>query len=164
MADSPLTPQAPEPNRLDEERTVTWTTGILPITIAVSDDEPCLELREVVRMAPGNKGWRRAQIITVVLNDRPAEYAQDLGPRWRFNAQEFRIPGGVVDERTKRIEIEHTVGELREIAQKLRAGDIRPPEMEPTDVIGGYHKQMDLKRLYARKRSTFGRYQRTERS
>lgn len=162
---APETPKWDVPEGTTDGRTVTWTNGVLPVTFFVSDDEPCLKLREVSRQAPGSRGWRRAQILTVIRHDRPAEYAQDLGPRWRFpHAQEFQLPGGVVDERTRRITIVHTVGELRDIAQKLRAGDIKPPEMEPTDLVGGYHDHLEQKRLRARKRSAFGRYQRTERN
>ena len=71
--------------------------------------------------SPGAKGFHRYQIITVVRNDELVEWHHDMGPATKFKGiDQFRIPGGVRDERTRRIYIEHTVGELQDIANQLR--------------------------------------------
>ena len=134
------------------------------VALVVRSDEPCFELREIVRQAPGSKGWRRVQIITVVRNDHLVEYAQDLGARDAFTAMEFRIPGGVQDERSGRIHILHTVAELRDVAERQRNGLFPPPEIESSDLVTGYHDHMDQRRRYAKRASSFGPHQRTERN
>lgn len=87
----------------------------------ISPDEPCLGLYEINLQSPGNRGWRRYQIIHVMRGDKPAEYRRDMGSAKKFKAPQLRIPGGAMDETTGRFYIEHTVGELREIADDMRA-------------------------------------------
>ena len=104
------------------------TLGVLQ----VSPDEPCFSLSEINLQSPGSRGWRRYQIIYVVRNDRLAEHRVDLGPARKFRASQFRIPGGVMSTVTGRGEILHTVAELQEIADHLRARDI---------IKEAYHKE-----------------------
>lgn len=79
-------------------------------------------LFEIHEQAPDRKGFRRYQIIRVVRADRETEYRKDLGPAKKFaGIPQIRIPGGVRDEVTGRIDIVETVGRLRDIADSLRA-------------------------------------------
>ena len=91
------------------------TSYILP-------NEPCFNLSELDLMSPmGEK--RRYRVYIVVRNDRLARYQEDLGAAENFKTDQIRVAGGVVDAQTKRIFIEHTVNELREIIDTLRARD-----------------------------------------
>ena len=83
---------------------------LIAAAIEIHLDEPAFNLTEVNLQAPDSKGWRRYQIISVLRDDRLAEYREDLGPRDSFTAAAFRIPGGVWDARTRRIEVVHSVG------------------------------------------------------
>jgi hypothetical protein len=91
-------------------------------TIAISLDEPAFDLRELNFQAPDGSGWRRYQTIRVVRADRLATFKVDLGPKGSFNVQEFNIPAWHEDPVTGRVEIFHTVGQLREIADTMRLG------------------------------------------
>jgi glycine/D-amino acid oxidase-like deaminating enzyme len=131
---------------------------------AVNLDEKCMGLYELVQMAPGSKGWRRYQVILVLRGDQVAEMRRDLGPAKSFKADEFRIPGGVYDETTGRIDPLHTVGELYDIAEALRDGRFAKEKPEPTDLIQGYHDEQDKKAKRRRKVSHFGPRLRVQRS
>lgn len=88
----------------------------------LSIDEPCLGLYEMVMQSTGSRGFHRYQIFKVIRDgDKIAEYQRDMGDsdQWE-GVEQFRIPGGVQDEDTGRIYIEHTVGELIDIAEWLR--------------------------------------------
>jgi len=85
----------------------------------VLDNEPCYNLSELNLMSPQSK-LRRYRVYIVIRGDRMAKHMEDLGPAKMFHSDEFRIPGGVVNEVSKRIDIEHTVAELRDIADTLR--------------------------------------------
>ena len=138
--------------------------AIVPVALFVSMDEPCMGLYELNQMAPDSKSIRRYQIIRVLRGDRIAEYRKDLGSRTSFIAPEFRVPGGVIDTRTKRISIMHTVGELIDIANFQREGIIRQPDKpKPTDLVKGYHDHMDQKAKLRRKASSFGALHKVQR-
>jgi hypothetical protein len=104
-------------------------------TIAVSLDEPAFELKELNLQGPPAKGWRRYQLIRVVRSDRLATFKEDLGPAKDFTVDQFQIPAWVMDDITGRVEIFHTVGQLREIADTMRLGivdthrDIETPDL-----------------------------------
>ncbi len=84
-------------------------------------DEPCLGLFELNFKSPDQRSRRRYQIVVVMRNDKPAECRHDLGLASKFKkVDQFRIPGGVTNRETGRIEICHTVGELMDIADHLR--------------------------------------------
>jgi len=91
-----------------------------PATV-VHADELAYGLSEVNLLSPLSdtiagvgQTMRRYQIIYVNRNDRLAEYREDLGLASDFDAIQFRIPSFW----------EHTVGELKEMAELLR---LRPP-------------------------------------
>ncbi len=84
-------------------------------------DEFCLGLYEMNFKTPDQRERHRYQIIMVIRNDKPAECRIDLGNVKKFkNIDQFRIPGGVFDERTGKIYIEETVGSLKDYANRLR--------------------------------------------
>jgi len=139
-------------------------TTLIAGTHAVQMDEACFGLYEQNLQSPGSRGWRRYQVILVVRNDKVAEMRRDLGPAKAFTAPQFRIPGGVRDETTGRIEILHTVGELHDIAEHLRDGRVAEPEIERTDFLAAYHDERDQRRRARRRLSQFGRLHKTQRS
>jgi hypothetical protein len=114
-------------------------------TTVVQMDEPCLVLAEVNRQSPGSRGWRRYQILKVVRDDMPVTCEIDLGPAASFKADQVQIPSGVKDEQTGRWTIQHTVEELRHIADQFRAQPSMSDEIEPRDLIQGYYDQLDQK-------------------
>ena len=87
----------------------------------IQPDEPCLGLYEINLQSP--KGWRRFQIIHVMRGDKPAEYRRDMGAAKSFKADQLRVLGGAKDEVTGRFYVEHTVGELVDIADWRRNGE-----------------------------------------
>ena len=89
------------------------------ITMVVSNDEPCLGLYELDFQSPNSKGFHRYQIIQVMRNDKKSEAWFDLGLSKLFKHDPIRIPGGAQDD-NGRFWIEHTVGELRDIADYIR--------------------------------------------
>lgn len=121
----------------------------------VREDEPCYSLREWVEQSPGYRGFHRYRIIKVIRNDRIAAYREDLGPANAFKTYEFVIPGGVMDERTGRIEILHTVAELRHLADQIKDPDFPQPEVEFGDIRKRYVDSVDLKLTRASKRRHF---------
>ncbi len=85
-------------------------------------DEPCLGLFELNYQSPGSRGFRRYQISLVVRDDKIYEYRKDMGKAKKFKGvDQIRIPGGVRDKATGKIAIAHTVGQLMDIADQLRA-------------------------------------------
>jgi hypothetical protein len=116
---------------------------LISAAIEVHLDEPAFNLVELNLQSPDNTGWRRYQIISVVRGERLAEYREDLGPAENFTADAFRIPGGVWDATTRRMEVLHSVGELRQIAEVIRLGPTVRPEIAPRDLISEYHDQVD---------------------
>jgi len=80
-------------------------------------DEPCLLLVEMNLKTPDQRERHRYQIIHVIRNDKPAEIRLDLGKE-DDRVNQFRIPGGFVLNNVPHIE--HTVGELQEIAHQIR--------------------------------------------
>ena len=118
-------------------------TKLISAAVEVHLDEPAFNLTEVNLQAPDNSGWRRYQIISVVRGERMAEYREDLGPKEDFTADAFRIPGGVWDAATRRMEVLHSVGELREIAEFVRLGPTVRPEIQTRDLVTEYHDHVD---------------------
>ena len=113
-------------------------------TPVISLDEPCFLLIEEHMQSPGSKGFHRYQIVTVVRNDELVEWHHDMGPATKFkNIDQFRIPGGVRDERTRRIYIEHTVGELQEIANQLRTRPQMHTLIPHTDLVAEAIRQAE---------------------
>ena len=98
-------------------------------------DEPCLGLYEMNMQSPGSRGFHRYQIIQVMRGDKPREYRRDLGLAKNIKANQFRIPGGAIDEVTGRVYIEHTVGELVDIAEYMRGR----PSFDAKELVGVQH-------------------------
>lgn len=140
-------------------------TRLLLGTEFVSMDEPCFSLKELNQRRPDSKGVHRYQIVKVLRGDRIVEYRRDLGAASRCSAMEFNIPGGVIDYRTGRGEVLHTVGELVDIAEYLRAG-IRPPgdPPKPTDLVAAYHDLPDQRMRARRALSVMGPWVYVQRS
>ena len=116
---------------------------LVSAAIEVHLDEPAFNLVEMNLQAPDSSGWRRYQIISVVRGQRLAEYREDLGAAKDFTADAFRIPGGVWDAATRRMEVLHSVGELREVAEAIRLGPTVRPEITPRDLVSEYHDHVD---------------------
>ena len=116
---------------------------LIGAAIEVHLDEPAFNLVEMNLQAPDSSGWRRYQIISVVRGQRLAEYREDLGAAKDFTADAFRIPGGVWDAATRRMEVLHSVGELREVAEAIRLGPTVRPEITPRDLVSEYHDHVD---------------------
>ena len=135
---------------------MTLRTNIYQQVDEVSPDELSLGLVEDDRTPPG-KGKRRFQVITVVRNDRLANWVYDLGPAKGFLAHGFSIPSGQVLP-DGRIDAWHTVAELREIADKLRESK-KDDMFDPApsmDWTQAYQDEMDRLRREAMKMSIFG--------
>jgi hypothetical protein len=111
----------------------------------VSPDEWGLDLSEVNLQSPDSPGWRRYQVVTVPRGERLAEWRRDLGPASAFTADQFRVPGGVVDDVTGRFEPVHTVGELWDIADYLRENPFPHDDIVRTDLVQRYHDAMDMR-------------------
>lgn len=127
---------------------------LLPVVLSVNQDEPCLLLAELNLPTPDNRGRHRYQIAVVVRNDRPAEFRTDMGPE--TPEEEFRVVG-CVETGTGRIDVLHTVAELRDIADNLRerrSGWTR--QIEPRDLVQGYHRYVDELSLRRRRVSVSG--------
>lgn len=68
--------------------------------------------------APDHKSRRRYQLITVVRDDKPAEFKLDMGLSRKYKADQFQILGGAWIG--QRFEIMHTVAEMRGMAESIR--------------------------------------------
>ena len=127
------------------------------VTAIISFDEPCLALTEQNIQSPGSRGFHRYRTVAVVRNDRTVTFMEDMGAveKWP-GAQQFRIPGGLVDDETGRIEIVHTVGELYDIADFLRER-VSPPERPPADLWNQALLQAEEQQRVLRRASTFSK-------
>lgn len=91
---------------------------LIQATAYVLGDEKALVLYEENRMSPmGSR--RRYEVIWVVRDDKPAEYRHDMGKV--TNVDLVRIPSYM----------EHTVSELREMANQLK---LKP--VDKLDLVG----------------------------
>ena len=122
-------------------------------TLTINEDEPAFNLSEV-NLQEGH-GWRRYQIVTVIRGERFAQWWDDLGPRSSHTADQFRIVGGVPVGKG-RIECLHTVGELRAMADRLRAGALLKFDYEPTNWASAYYDALDTAKLVRRHQSVSG--------
>lgn len=81
-------------------------------------------LYEMNLQSPDSSGFHRYQIIYVMRGDKPTEYRRDMGLAKNFKANQLRVLGGVKDDITGVFHIEHTVGELRGIADQRRGNNL----------------------------------------
>lgn len=138
---------------------------LIVATTEVTEDEPCLGLHEINLQSPGSKGFHRYQIAYVMRADRPAARFVDLGAARKFKAPQFRIPGGAKDPITGRYKIVHTVGQLRDIADDIRAkrADLLA-DPNPVDFRQQLIDQSEQVRLLHRRASTSGPHITVQRS
>ena len=123
------------------------------VTRYVTEDEPCYLLAELILLNARNMARHRYQMLKVVRGDALVTAYVDLGPAARYKADEVTIPGGYVGENGKGY-VFSTVGELREIADRLRSDPPRR-EMEPTDLQGSYMEYLDQMERFRTRQSSF---------
>lgn len=121
----------------------------------VTEDEPCYLLAEVNLLNASNMARHRYQVLKVVRTDRLVTAYVDLGLASLYGADQITIPGGYVDEATGRGYVFSTVGELREIAERLRSDPVRR-EIEPSDLPGIWRSFIEEKQRFQTRQSTFG--------
>ena len=137
--------------------------AVMPKTDWVSMDEAAYVLIELVKKTPDSMHFHRYRHIQVIRNDDLAEYIWDMGDESKFKDNGFCIPGGGYDTEMKtfftpqgpvQIEtgpkfwhFEETVGRLIDAAEKLhlKPFDIGLILDNQTDLIAGYHEQIDRK-------------------
>lgn len=117
-------------------------------------DEPAFQLREF------EKDGRRIQGVKVVRGDRLVEHFEDIGLNALYaNPRPCHILGGQIDERTGKYEIWHTVGELRDMAEKNRnMADDDMPDVVTQNWLQNYHDEQDRRRLEASRKGVNGPY------
>ena len=144
----------------------TRTPGkVVVATNVVSMDEPCFGLSEVNLMSPGSRGVHRYQVLAVLRQGKLVSFMRDMGPISEFaGIQQFRVPGGIMDEATERYEILHTVGELYDIADYLRNGYSKPPDFTPGDLYRDLRLQKEEKARCYKRASTFASSVKIQRS
>jgi hypothetical protein len=113
-------------------------SSIIIGTDRVKMDEPCLMLAEY------DKAKERYQLIRVMRNDTSVEFTRKLGKSKNFVGSQFNIPGGCKDEVTGRWFIEHTVGELIDMANYLRERPL--PKPQGTDLLGQWAREQEEKK------------------
>jgi hypothetical protein len=85
---------------------------ILPAVDKIFGDEKAIALYETIQQSPGNKGFRRYQIIHVPRGDVVCEWRKDMGDADNYKGVSLlNIPSYM----------EHTVDELMAMANELRA-------------------------------------------
>jgi hypothetical protein len=108
---------------------------LLMSTYYVNLSEPCLGLFELDFPAPKTNERHRFLIVQVLRNDKIVEFRKDLGASKTFPHDQIRIPGGAKDEETGKFYIEHTVGELLNIAEQIRVQPMDKKELTGLDKI-----------------------------
>ncbi len=124
---------------------------VKPVTFAVHEDEKAWSLREVNLVRPPKHQNRRYQVITVIRDDRLTEWWKDLGPAKKFTVPQLEIPALM----------EHSVAELRAIAEEYRLGDdywtARSAEIAAeSTLIPDIINQREERQKIIHNRSTFG--------
>ena len=112
-------------------------------TTVISMDEPCFNLVELNLPAPNSRGHRRYQVLTVVRGDKLAEFRIDMGLAKDFKAEPLQVLGGVTAN--GKIYIEHTVGELLDIASWLRDRYHDKSNLTRTDLVGRFNRYQEAK-------------------
>jgi hypothetical protein len=86
--------------------------NILPAVDKIFGDEKAIALYEIHEQSPNYRGFHRYQIIHVPRGDVVCEWRKDMGSADNFKGiNQLRIPSYM----------EHTVDELKAIANQLRA-------------------------------------------
>jgi len=123
------------------------------VTRVVVADEPCYVLAELNLPSRSGRTKSRFQILRVVRDDRLVTAYVYMGPAGQFKADQLLIPGGQV-EHGKGIAW-HTVAELQEIADELRAQPMHR-ETEPSDMQAAFQNMVEEKKRRRSKQSSFG--------
>ena len=138
---------------------IAWYTAPKhPIDVRVRtilEDEPCVYLGEFNKPSLSGKTRVRYQMLRVVRGDRLVTAFVYLGPAKAYAADQFQIPGGELDERTGRGRVWSTVGELRDIADRIRSDPPRR-EIAPSDLQGAFNGFCEELGRSRQHRSTFG--------
>jgi len=113
------------------------------VTMVVSDDEPCFGLYEIDSRDTITGQMHRYQGIEVMRGDNKATLWVDLGLSKLWPHDPIRIPGGVKDNNGK-FWIEHTVGELRDIADQIRI----KPSFDKAELVGSHSGAERINRGY----------------
>jgi hypothetical protein len=112
-------------------------------TLTINRDEPAYSLRELNEPALDGKSVRRWQIIRVVRRDALVTWQSDLGEARQFDALQFIIPGGTVEDGKPRVW--ETVGSLQDMAAQLR--EDKPPDWGPRpDWHTLYHEEKERRK------------------
>ena len=130
------------------------TSALDAITLAVHKDELCYVLAEDNLMSQSGQR-NRYQILRVVRSDRLSTAYVCMGPTSAFPMDQkpiFLYGGWVTNGKGKAW---HTVGELMEQADELRAKRFQS-DLEPTDIWGNFLKQAEEQQRRKTNISTFG--------
>lgn len=122
-------------------------------TRAVLDDEPCFYLMEANLPSKSGRSMSRFQVLRIVRDDQLVTAYVYLGPASSFQADQFQMIGGVIEDGRGRAV--HTVGELREGAEELRNQTPRR-EQEPSDLPTAFQNYVEEKKRREEHLSTFG--------
>ena len=100
-------------------------------------------------------GKHRYQIILAVHGDQPVKYVEDMGPEGHYpNPTPIMVLGGA--RIGNRFECYHTVEEVRDMADQLRAQPQDGLEIPVTDLVQRYIDETENSWAAAVGRSTFG--------
>ena len=105
-------------------------------TAYVLPDEPCYYLEEK------NHHGHRIQRVTVVRNDKLADWTKDLGESKSFMAPEVQFIGGFQDG--GKLFIEETVGTLQGMADDFRNRDFSNETVVLPDLLDGYARLKEV--------------------
>jgi hypothetical protein len=138
--------------------------GVLPKTDHVDMSEDAYVLYEIDHKTPNSKAFHRYRVVHVVRNDGLAEFEWDMGDRANFKVEGFCIPGGGFNQQHKTVVLanqrpqqvpagkksywfEETVGSLIDAAEGIHKNPFDTSEIleNQTDLISGYHEQIDRK-------------------
>jgi len=120
---------------------------IYPVTIYISNDEPCALMREFYR------GNTRLREFTVVRNDALAKYTEKIGTKAEWGTTPLLNIMGADPESN---EIYETVGSMRDIANQRHyqgysddAYDV-DPGMTPQQWVDSYHEERERRESLVR--------------
>jgi hypothetical protein len=129
----------------------------------IYSDEPATWLREFNSPTADGQGRNRYQEIHVLRDTHVGTWFYNLGPTWKFTAQEFQVVGGTVRSHKQDIE---TVESIRDCAEWLRdEGGLRKV-IDPAALMvtqENFLNAVDNRRDARRHKSVSGRYMKVER-
>lgn len=118
----------------------------------INPDEPCYALTE--KNWQTGKGWHRQEALVVVRNDVLVQWRTDMGSRTLWpGAEQLHILGGWTNPVSGRIEIEETIGRMRDMANQQRYNHIGEPERHqeriwsPADELADYYESLAWEKI-----------------